>query len=87
MDKSTPVFISESRLHTDKKINFREKQSYIYDQLFISETNDELVLPRIKAAAESMTKKLSEYKKDQLPGGKYWNPSNEDRELLKKISP
>lgn len=34
-----------------------------------------------------MLNKLNEYKKDHLPGGKYWNPSDEDCELLNSLIP
>lgn len=46
-----------------------------------------LITPRIQAAAEHMAAKLSDYKKDQLPGGKYWSPSKYDEELLKQLAP
>lgn len=52
MDKSIPVFISEKKLHTEKKINHREKKAFIYNRLFTTEsTDEELVIPRVKAAA------------------------------------
>ena len=34
-----------------------------------------------------MAKKISEYKKDQLPGGKYWDPTKEEKEILKQLLP
>ena len=87
-DRGTPVFISEKKLHTDKKLNQRETKAYIYDKLFtIEDTDKELVFPRIKAAAEHMHTKLSEYKKDQLPGGKYWNPTEEVKKILEQLQP
>ena len=72
MDKSIPVFISESRLYTDNVINDSVKNEHVYNELFtFQNTDEELLLPRIKVATESMTTKLIDYMKDQLPGGKY----------------
>lgn len=41
----------------------------------------------IKTAAESMAIKVSDYKKDQLPGGKYWDPPEEQKQILKQLVP
>lgn len=88
MDRDTPVFVSEQRLHVDKTTNNRENTMFIYDKLFITENTDkELLLPRVQAAAEHMAAKVSEYKKDQLPGGKYWHPTKEVELLLKQLLP
>ena len=62
MEQSTSVFVSEKRLHTDKKINYREKNKFIYDQLFINSTDTD-ILPRIKSAAEHMAKNYQSTKK------------------------
>ena len=34
-----------------------------------------------------MTSKLSDYKKDQLPGGKYWNPTEEVKIFYDNYNP
>ena len=34
-----------------------------------------------------MAKKLSDYKKYQLPGGNYWIPTAEEKEILQKLAP
>ena len=34
-----------------------------------------------------MASKLEDYKKDQLPGGKYWAPPKEQEEILRKLQP
>ena len=47
----------------------------------------DILLPRIKVATEHMANKLSDYKKDQLPGGKYWTPTAEEKEILQKVAP
>lgn len=53
MDKTTPVFTSEKRLYTatGEKTNNRAKTQDIHTTLFRTEDN-ELLFPRIKAAAE-----------------------------------
>jgi len=32
-------------------------------------------------------KKLKNYKKDQPPSGTYWNPSDENKQLLQQLIP
>ena len=41
----------------------------------------------IQQAAESMHSKLSDYKKDQLPGGQYWNPDASTKAILVTLKP
>ena len=67
------MFTSETRLYTDNLINDRLKNKYSYDNLFtLNNTEEELLLPRIKSSIRAY-------------GGKYWNPSEEDKELLQLI--
>ena len=88
LDHSTSVFTTEIRLHTDKKLNHRIKTKFIYDSLFDTNNIDlETTFPRIRAASASMLNKLNDYKKDQLPGGRYWHPTNEDKALLNSLLP
>ena len=82
-DRVTPVFISEKRLHTEKTLNHRQNNAYIYDELFKSTADDDVTLPRIRAAAEHMTTKLADYKEDQL----YWDPPKEQKEILSQLLP
>ena len=87
-DRSTPVFTSEPRLHTSRKLNHRHKHKFIYDKLFINETEHvDIITPRVKAAADSMTSKLKDYKKDQLPGGKHWEPTDDIKDILRQLQP
>ena len=88
IDNSTPVFISEPRLYTDTALIIRSKNSHIHNNIFSKDGIDkDTLLPRIKVATECMAKKLSDYKKDQLPGGKYWTPTAEEKEILQKLAP
>ena len=87
-DKSTNVFISETRLQSEPSLNHKQKHDFIYNSLAsMDEIQPELILPRIKVAAEHMLTKLCEYKKDQLPGGKYWNPTQQQEDVLKQLLP
>ena len=52
-----------------------------------NEWDDSILLPRIAAAAAAMKDKLTNYKKDQLPGGKYWAPDDNIRQILKELKP
>ena len=45
------------------------------------------MLPRIAAAAKAMKEKLTDYKQDQLPGGKYWDPDDNTKKILKSLKP
>ena len=85
------VFPSEAKLYTDsKKTNHRKHRDsiIIYEHLLgHNEWDESILLPRIAAAAMAMKDKLTDYKKDQLPGGKYWAPDNSIREILKQLKP
>ena len=48
--------------------------------------DDSILLPHIAAAATTMKDKLTDYKKDQLPGGKYWAP-DDVRQILRELKP
>ena len=61
LDNSTPVFVSETRLYVSTKLNIRHKHSHshIISSIFcMSNINNEILLPRIQAAANSMKVKL-----------------------------
>ena len=85
------VFPSEERLYSEsKKMNHRKHRdaTIIYKHLLVhNEWDDSILLPRIAAAAAAMKDKLTNYKKDQLPGGKYWAPDDNIRQILKELKP
>ena len=81
LDQSSPVFPSEPRLYVDESSNHRKKAKPVYGKLFDDSTEDSNLLQTIQAAAEFMSTKVADYKKDQLPGGKYWDPPEEQKQI------
>ena len=85
------VFPSEEKLYSDsKKTNHRKHRDAIIvykDLLAHNEWDDSILLPHIAAAATTMKDKLTDYKKDQLPGGKYWAPDDNVRQILRELKP
>ena len=90
LNKEFKVLPSEECLYGDKKVNHRLYPMYgpIEDRLF---TNDELdstlLFPLLTAGIAEMKEKLCPYAKDQLPGGKYWDPEPAVEEVLRSIKP
>ena len=82
------AFPSEERLYSgSQKTNHRKIEML---PLFINTylcTMNGILLPRIVTAAAAMKDKLTDYKKDQLPGGKYWAPDNNIRQILRELKP
>ena len=85
------VFPSEPRLYGDSPIiNRRLHPRYIpvRRRLYQPDLFDTLELyPRVQQTAEAMMEKLINYKADQLPGGRYWEPSGEVWEILSSLKP
>jgi len=85
------VFPSEQRLYTQQsKQNHRKHKATraVYIRLLTSDEWDKtLLLPRVTAAATAMKEKLVSYKQDQLPGGKYWDPDEGTKGILKQLKP
>ena len=49
---------------------------------------DEYMLKLLQKVADAMAKKLADYKADQLPGGKFWNPDDESlKKALQSLPP
>ena len=75
MDQSYRVF-SEERLSGDNKdLNhrIRPKNTGVYSRLFDTDSCDSRVLyPLLHAGPVSTRRKLTDYAKNQLPGGIYW---------------
>ena len=82
---------SEPKLYNNKtSTNHRLHKNYIpvRKQLYQTQDFDEIyVITTVQVAAEAMAIKLSQYKADQLPGGRYWTPSDSTKTLLEKIEP
>ena len=90
MKRDVRAFPSEERLYTTgSSTNHRAHPKYapIEKRLFQSDPFDDMLFPLLPSGAEAMTKKLYAYAKIQLPGGLYWNPEGEVKDILKKLPP
>ena len=90
LNPNTQVFPSEPRLYgTSKKTNHRLKKYHpVRAWLYHEDTFDQIdLLPRVKAAASTMFQKHNEYKKDQFPGGKLWDPDDATKAILTQLKP
>ena len=91
MNPNYQVFPSESRLYGNSPItSHRLHPGYIpvRRRLYQPDLFDTLELyPRVQQAAETMMEKLMNYKADQLPGGRYWEPTGEIREIMASLKP
>ena len=91
MNPEHHVFQSEPRLYgLSSKTNHRIHKTYkeIRRRLYESDSYDERELyPRIQEAYKAMVNKLTDYMKDYLPGGKYWEPPEDVRQILSKLKP
>ena len=90
-NKCYQVFISEQRLYgSDKTTNhrIRDNNIMIYERLFRAEECDTSILhPLLKAGACNMRQKLTDYAKNRLPGGIYWEPPPAVEAILRDIKP
>lgn len=90
LNKDYKIYVSESRLYgNDKVTNHRlhvKLQPYHTCIFERNEKNTEL-LQILCAGAGSMRLKLCDYAKNQLPNGKYWNPTSKIKETLEKLKP
>ena len=91
MNPNYQVFPSEPRLYGNSPItNHRLHPGYIpvRRRLYQPDLFDTLELyPRVQQADETMMEKLMNYKADQLPGGRYWEPTGEIREIMASLKP
>ena len=91
MNKSYRVFPSEERLYGTKfSVNHRlhSKDVPVHARLFQPDDWDgTLLCPLIVAGAIKMKQKLSEYAKNQLPGGRYWEPEPAVKAVLRNLKP
>ena len=95
MKKDLKVFPSEERLYVigssnDSSTNHRAHSKHfpIEKRLFQSDSfDDDMLFPLLASGAAAMKKKLCAYAKNQLPGGLFWDPEGEVKEILKKLPP
>ena len=83
------VFSSEKRIYeTNSKVNHRLKSPFVYDALFKDLKVDASYLHSLLVkGATGMKEKLSSYAADQLPGGRYWNPDKQVKDVLCQLQP
>ena len=85
------VFPSEYRFYEGtSKLNHRikPKNIFVYKYLFTQNTDyNELVKEKLSKGAATLRSKLKSYAKGYLPGGKYWDPPEEIKIILKQIKP
>ena len=90
-DECVQVFGSEPALYDDGKLNHRHKPENIavYSHLLQKDSDVlfEMTLEKISRGTRSMRDKLKSYAKDQLPGGKYWDPPPNVAKILEEIEP
>ena len=91
MNKSYTVFPSETRLYSsENSVNHRlhSKDVPVYARLFQPDDWDcTLLHPLLVAGATKMKLKLTEYAKNQLPGGRYWEPEPGVKAVLRNLKP
>ena len=83
------VFSSEKRIYgSDSKVNHRLKSEAVYNKLFNSiDSNCDCLKEILINGVSKMKEKLSSYAKDQLPGGCYWEPDAQVKEILRELKP
>ena len=90
MNRNFKVFVSEKRLDgNDKNVNHHLHASYevVEEKIFSEDETDKCLLyPLLGSGATSMKEKLSSYAQTQLPGGKYWEPDQDVKAILKSYN-
>lgn len=85
------VFPSEKRIYNpESEVNHRLKSLVVYKALFnyvMSAVDNSNLLTLLVKGSTAMNEKLSTYASDQLPGGRYWDPEDEVRDVLSRLRP
>ena len=89
LDPSHHVFPSEPKLYNNSQTNHRNNIKYkpVRIAIYTEHDFDQQVLDLVQSAAIVMANKTHLYKADQLPGGKLWEPSESEKEVLCDIDP
>ena len=89
LDPHYHVFRSEKRLYEPhSKVNHRLQSVAVYQKLFeLVETDSDTLTSLLVKGACSMREKLCSYAKDQLPGGLYWDPDENVKDILCQLKP
>ena len=88
-DPNYHVFQSEERLYgPDAKVNHRLKSPAVYQGLFDNiETDSTNLTSLLIKSTSKMREKLCSYAQKQLPGGCYWNPKQQIKDILSQLKP
>ena len=80
------VFPSKPRLYSnDKKLNHRLRSKYVpIQQMLYQDACDSSLSSLVHGASKAMSKKLESYKRDHLPGGRYYDSDLETQIILSK---
>ena len=78
------VFRSEKRIYgSSAKVNHRLSSQSVYEKLFDSnEVDCDYLTLLLTKGASKMKEKLSSHAQDQLPGGCYWEPDQQVRDIF-----
>ena len=91
MDDKLRVFASEKLLYSsEKKLNHRvrDRSKLVKEYIFCqNEWDSTLLFPIMVAGTATMECNLTTYARTQLPGGIYWEPEEQVREILKDVEP
>jgi hypothetical protein len=91
MNKLYKVFPSEVRLYSsESSVNHRlhSRNIPVYARLFQPDEWDcTLLYPLLVAGTTKMKLKLTEYARNQLPGGRYWEPEPAIKAVLRNLKP
>ena len=89
LNREQIVFPSEPRLYSnDKSLNHRLSSKYVpIHQMLYQDACETSLSSLIYGASKAMSEKLKSYKKDHLPGGRYYDPDLETQIVLSKLQP
>ena len=92
LDSEFSVFSSEPRLYSESvKLNHRIEVPYVavrkelYEPVHGVSSNEALLLELTGAVAQAMRNKISSYKRDHLPGGRYFSPDETTESILSAL--
>ena len=83
-DQNHHVFPSEQRLYYELTASTRDP---VWNRLFHKDGFDDIVLSKLSSGATAMKEKLVLYASSQLPGGEYWDPDPDIKNVLSNIKP
>ena len=80
--------VSPDYIEMIKKLNHRLRSKYVpIQQMLYQDACDSSLSSLVHGASKAMSKKLESYKKDYLPGGRYYDSNLETQTILSKLQP